>query len=215
MPKTSGTYNLYLSDNEGHKNHVYTAIGHIWTISFGGEQVRLDACEDGGSTKYFKNNISVTAGDTLTIYKDGDEDSLTYTVAENVSNNNIYTSKIIKNSGLASIYLNTNGSIWVSVPVTGFKTINIDIGTWLPEKAASHIHAWAWKDGTDGGAWYTAELGEGSAATVQVPNHCDTIKLTRNGSSTPGWGWNTTCNVTIVSGKTLTVTDWDDSAEFK
>ena len=215
-PKASGTYNLYLSSNENKHNHVYTAEGHIWTIARGsGDQIRLNACEENDHTKYFIENINVTAGEALHIYKDGIEDSTTYSVTENVSNNNLYQNRTFKNSGATSIYLNTDGGIWVSMPNEGLVTINIDIGTWAPEKAASHIHAWAWKDGVDGGAWYTAVLGEGNAATVQVPGHCDTIKLTRNGSNDPGWGWNTTCNVTIVSGKTLTVTGWDDSAEFK
>lgn len=214
-PKASGTYNLYLSNDSGHENDVYTAEGHIWTVGFGGDPIRLDACEVGGQTKYYIENISVTQGQTLSIFKDGVEDSTVYSVKENVSQNNIYTDKKIKNSGTSSIYLNTDGGIWVNVPSSAYVTINIDIGTWLPEKAASHVHAWAWKDGSDGGSWYTAELGEGSAATVLVPNHCTMIKLTRNGSSTPDWGWNTTCNVTIESGKTLTVTGWDNSAEFK
>lgn len=214
-PKASGTYNLYLSSNENHHNHVYTAEGHIWGTNIGGFPVRFDACEEGGSTKYYLENVSVVAGQELKIYKDNVLDSTTYTVKENVSNNNIYESKVYKNSGDASIYLNTDGGIWVSTPVDAFKTIDIDIGTWLPEKAASHIHAWAWEDGKDGGAWYTAVLGEGSAATVKVPEHCNTIQLTRSGSDTPDWGWDTTCNVTIVSGKTLTVTDWKNSAEFR
>ena len=220
-PKESGTYNLYLSNNEGHHNHVYTAEGHVWMANIGGGfPVRFNACEEGGSTKYYIENVDIVAGQELKIYKDNVLDSTTYTVKENVSNNNIYTSNVFKNTGKASIYLNTDGGIWVSVPVAGFKTINIDLNPeyWGSDGAlaASHYFAWAWKKDNDGGVWYNVEVGVGTAATVDVPGQCDTIHLIRRSSSTPSWSdnWDETGDITIEAGKTLTFTGWK-AAEFR
>ena len=215
-PRDAGTYNLYLSSNDGKHNHVYTANGHIWTYAFGSAApARLNACEEGGQTKYYIEGVSVTSGDALHLYKDGVEDSTVYSVKENVSNNNIYTSKAIKNSGTANIYLNTDGGIWVSVPNTAYKRINMNLSDW--DSANAIFHAWSWKNDGDGGSWYSATIGEGHAATLDIPNHCDRFILVRhNTGSDPsltigGDIWNKTDNVEIMTG-TFTITGWNENS---
>ena len=227
-PKEAGTYNLYLSSNEGEHNHVYTAAGHIWTYNFGaGDQIRFNACEENSKTKYYIENVSVTRNSTLCIYKDGVADSTVYSVLENVSNNNIYTDKKIKNSGTANIYLNTSGGIWVSVPSTANNTVtlkNYDLSVnggnnWLKDGAL--IYIWAWESDIDGGAWYSLTV-NGTTATSKIPSHCNTLKLVRLNPAGctygPTWDalWNETSNFSGSSGLVFTLQSggwgWDQSA---
>lgn len=209
-PKVSGKYHLYLSADEEHEleNHVYTTPVYDWSVKCGESGTVVHLEEDENERGKFSGELSVTAGQTIHIFKDGVEDESTYSVTEDVLRNNVTTEFIVKISATSTIYLNNDKSVWLSIPSDTTRTISINLGG-FDATNDDVFYVWAWGGGHES-AWYQIDV---ENKCVTIPANCENLQVVRmnsNAVTVPSWDakWNQTDTMNIQHGKCLSFNRW-------